>query len=209
MKKVKNVSAIILCLLFCWGGVLTSCSDNADPEKNNIGSEKDNTGSEKNEYITDDVYAPGFYSTKYEISWVRDVYRTPSMPSEGDTSLNVYNPGNPYLPDYDRVNYSDDELKNIKYFVLRQSDQEDRYDEYAVSIDGNETKIGTNGRIMCFGKEGFLYLCGGSSGTYYGTFFFTKYGYKKFAENDYDMTYDFYKLNLGHADVSEIFGSAN
>ncbi|MBD5410913.1 MAG: hypothetical protein HDR53_07550 [Treponema sp.] len=228
MKKLKNVSAMILCLamLCCGGGgVLTSCNDNTGNDDENVSyddntgpeegdntdpKEDDNSGSEEenNPYINEDVYAPGFYSTQYIMDYVRDVYRTPSNPSNGDKSLTVHKPGNPYRPDYENC-YTDAELKNIKYFILKKSEQKDRYDEYAVSIDGDEERIGTNGRIMCFGKEGFLYLCGGFDGTYYGTFFFTKYGYEKFTNGRNNMTYDFDNLNLGHDDISEIFGSAN
>ena len=196
MKKAKNLSALILvsAMLCYWGGVLIGCDNNSDSGRK--------TGS--GEYVSDDVYADDFYSTEYDKYYVRDVFRT-----ESSTSLYIYNPGNPFRPDGNRDQYTVAELNNVRYFVLEKSEEKDRYDEYAVSLGGTKTKIGTGGRIQYFGKEGFLFLCGGSSGTYYGTFFFTKYGYEKFTENDDKMTYDFDKLNLTHADVSEIFGSAH
>lgn len=205
MKKAKNVSAAILAaaMLCYWGGVLAGCDNNAGSLRPSKMYSENN-----NEYVKDDAYVSGFYATQYTMDYVRDVYRYPSTPSASDKSLTVYKPGNPYRPD-DEFQYTDAELTNIKYFVLRKSSKTDRYDEYAVSATGAEQKIGTGGRIMCFGKEGFLYLCGGYSGTYYGTFFFTKYGYEKFTKNNNQLTYDFYKLNLGHDDIAEIFGSAN
>ncbi len=198
MKKAKNGLAAVLALatLCVWGGVLTGCDTPAESRRHD------------NEYVNDNTYASDFYSTQYIMDYVRDVQRDPAIPTQNDKSLNVYNPRNPCLPD-DRDRYSDDELKNIKYFVLSKSSEKDLYDEYAVSASGEKEKIGTGGKIMCFGKEGFLYLCGGSDGTYYGTFFFTKYGYDKFTASNNDMTYEFDKLNLGHSDISEIFGSAN
>ena len=197
MKKERNLEWILVSARVCpWGRVLASCDNNASSKK------------PSNEYVNNDVYDSDFYATKYLMDYVRDVQRDPPMPSASDTSLNVYNPSNPCLPDT-KARYTDDELKNIEYFVLKKSSEKDRYDEYAVSKDGDEEKIGTGGIIMCFGKEGFLYLCGGSSGTHFGTFFFTKYGYDKFSKNNYDMTYEFSKLNLGHNDIAEIFGSAN
>lgn len=138
---------------------------------------------------------------------VRDVYRVPAIPTKSDKTLKVYKPSRPYKPD-SRNKYTSAQLSNIKYIVLKQSSEEDLYDEYEVSNDGRETKIGTGGKIMAFGKEGFLYLCGGSTGTHYGTFFFTKYGYSEFSKNK-RLTYTFDKLNLGHNDVTEIFGSVN
>ncbi len=223
MKKARNLAAILVSAMLCyWGGVLAGCDNNAGSlrpsnihnENNNTGTNGDGntdsveTGGNANEYVKDDVYASDFYETQYLMDYVRDVFRSPSIPSASDKSLTVYIPSNPYCPDYG-YQYSNSELANIKYFVLEKSSKTDRYDEYAVSKDGEKEKIGTGGRIMCFGKEGFLYLCGGSSGTYYGTFFFTKYGYDKFKNGNYNMTYEFSKLNLGHNDIAEIFGSAN
>lgn len=206
MKKAKNFSALILVsAMLCYLGVLIGCDNNSGSVKRpNPGTSGGNGGSGgDNSYVSNDVYAPGFYATEYDKYYVRDVFRT-----ESSTSLYVYHPGNPYRPD-DESQYTVAGLNNVKYFVLEKSEEKDRYDEYAVSLSNTKTKIGTGGRIQYFGKEGFLFLCGGSSGTYYGTFFFTKYGYEKFTKNDDKMTYEFDKLNLTHADVSEIFGSAH
>lgn len=206
------------------GGVLAGCSNDSDsgrhsPSIPDPGDDlEEDFDEELGDYLADDldyddenVYADDFYSTEYKTYYVRDVQRYPATPNETYPSLRVYNPDNPYLPDYNRVQYTDDQLKNIRYFVLEKakSGEKDYYDEYAVSLDGKKEKIGTDGIIRCFGKEGFLFLCGGSSGTYYGTFFFTKYGYSKFKNNNSDMTYEYDKFSLTHDDVSEIFGSAH
>lgn len=212
MKKAKNFSALILisAMLCYWGGVLIGCDNNSGSgTRTRPGTSGGNGGSVPSSYVDENVYAPGFYATHYKMDYVRDVFRDPSYPSKGDTELNVYNPGNPYRPK-DDSQYTDSELKNIEYFVLEkaESGKKDCYDEYAVSVAGKKEKIGTDGIIQCLGKEGFLFLCDGFYMNY-GTFFFTKYGYDKFTKNKNDMTYKFDKLNLGHADVTEIFGSAN
>lgn len=194
MKQTKKLSVMVVVLALLWGGVVISCDNNGD------------SGS-GNPYISDDTYAKGFYGTHYTMDKVRDVYRVPAIPTKSDKTLKVYKPSRPYKPD-SRNKYTSAQLSNIKYIVLKQSSEEDLYDEYEVSNDGRETKIGTGGKIMAFGKEGFLYLCGGSTGTHYGTFFFTKYGYSEFSKNK-RLTYTFDKLNLGHNDVTEIFGSVN
>ena len=170
----------------------------------------DNSGSSGGDisYISDDAYAPGFYPTQYTVEKVRDVFRNPSTPSEDEPYLEVYNPRNPCLPD-NGGRYTDEELGKVAYIVLKASEtEEDLYDEYAVSKDRIEKRIGTSGKITCFAKEGFLYLCGGSSGEYYGTFFFTGYGYKKFTETE-RLSYKYDRLRLGHNDVTEIFGAVD
>lgn len=233
MKKAKNLSALILvsAMLCYWGGVLIGCDNDSgsgtrpnpgitDPGEYDTDSGDDleeDFDEELGDYLADDldyddenVYADDFYSTEYKTYYVRDVYRSPANPSASDKTLTVYYPDNPYLPDYNRVQYTDAQLKNIRYFVLEKakSGEKDCYDEYAVSLDGKKEKIGTDGRIMCFGKEGFLFLCGGTSGMDYGTFFFTKYGYSEFKRYGDNLTYEYENLNLGHDDVSEIFGAA-
>lgn len=229
MKKAKNLSALILisAMLCYWGGVLIGCdNDSGSVRRPNHGftdiPDYDDDDLEEDDIIDDDdfdddyvppslidenVYADDFYSTEYDKYYVRDVQRSPAYPSEYSATLTVYGPKKPYRPDT-KLQYTNSELENIKYFVLRQSAKEDCYDEYAVSLDGKEEKIGTAGIIQCFGKEGFLFLCGGSDGKHYGTFFFTKYGYNKFKKKE-SMTYEYENLNLTHADVTEIFGSAH
>lgn len=187
MKNINRTLSILLLIALSF-----SCTNFFDESKYGPAGA---SGGASGEYKETDTYHEDFTSTRFY--YVKDVYRT-----EGNGYVEISSNSNPFITSAE-TQTTDSDWTEGSYVTLTKNDTTTTFRSKTVSTytatlytkqsDGTYKTLvlGTDVKIAGIGEYGFFTLAGGGTGTYYGTFFYTKKGWKASSNGTVTLTVNY------------------